>query len=63
MNIIKIILITTAPFVFMYLFLGFIAMEFNCKNWNEIGRFLCIFFGLAGAMFGNLLFFEHLKNK
>ena len=29
------ILITPAPFVFMYLFLGFIAMEFNCKNWNE----------------------------
>lgn len=63
MKILKIILITIAPFVVAYLFFGFISMEFNCKNWNGEGRSVFIFFGLMGATFGNLLFFEHLKNN
>lgn len=64
MKILKIILITIVPFVLIYLFLGFISMEFNCKNWNEEGRFIYIFFGTLCAMFGNLFFLEseHLKN-
>ena len=57
MKILKIILITIAPFVLMYLFFGFVAMEFNCKNWDQVGRFLFILFGFMGAMFGNLAFF------
>ena len=64
MKILKIILITIVPFVLIYLFFGFISMEFNCKNWNEAGRFIYIIFGTLCAMFGNLFFFEfkHLKN-
>ncbi len=63
MIILKIILITIVPFVLIYLFFGFISMEFNCKNWNEAGRCLYIFFGTLIAMFGNLFFLsKHLKN-
>ena len=63
MKILKIILITIAPFVILYLFFGFISMEFNCKNWNEAGRFICIFFGVLVAVGGNLAFFTFDLNK
>lgn len=68
MKTLKIILLTIAPFVFMYLFFGFISMEFNPKNWNEAGQnilfiFLFVYSLALYALCLGIFFFWNIKNN
>ena len=38
--------------IIIYLFGAFIAADFNCKNWDVLGRFIAVIFFIISIVIG-----------